>query len=696
MTDIGAVSALARPLSNALARAGIDPAQAQAASAAMDGATPPLRYETDNSLLSSSYNLWLPVPSHRKISMRFLTKRIGRLEAWFDRRTAFLRHERAPMLVAIFVPILFGLLSIALGQDDNWDLRNYHWYNPYALLNGRLHLDVAPGNWQSYFNPLIDVPYYVLNQWLPGPAVGFVMGFVHGLNAVLLLALARMMLPRETADTRLCVLLACAGVCGAGFLSELGNTMGDNVGALFVLAALCLVLRGWERLQAWSGRAIATLLLAGLVMGLGTGLKLTNTAYALALCIALLAVPPSIGRGIAAAFVAGCGVIAGVAITAGAWWLRMWHTFGNPLFPQFNNVFKSPLAQQMGVIDDFHLPHGAMEVLLWPFVFTRDFTRVSELAFRQAMVPVLYALALVFACRWLFEKTGGAAPASRLSARARFLLLFGLVAYLAWMKLFSIYRYLIPIEMLAPLMVWILVLRLAAPASAGRIGGWVIALATLVVFPFITWGHAGWGTQSFSAQLPPLEHPASTLVFTTHGDPPMGWLAPSFPRAVRIVSLAPGFAATPAYFERIRSVIASRPGPHYAMLAASRNDKESSLRRKLAVAHALGMTATPARCARLDRLLHRVRFQVQVKAAAQDGQACTLELQPQYVVDLAARDQAIIRTAGETLARYGLELGAGGCRHYPAAVGADPYPIMLCPVTTARGGPENQPAASAQ
>jgi hypothetical protein len=628
--------------------------------------------------------------------MRFLTNRIAGLEAWFDRRTAFLRHERAPLLIAIFFPILFGLLSICLGQDDNWDLRNYHWYNPYALLNDRLHLDMAPGNWQSYFNPLIDVPYYVLNQWLPGPAVGFVMGFVHGLNTVLLLALVRMMLPRETADMRLCVLLACAGVCGAGFLSELGNTMGDNVGALFVLASLCLVLRGWEQLRAGSGRAVATLLLTGFVMGLGTGLKLTNTTYALALCVALLAVPPSIGRGIAAAFMAGCGVIAGVASTAGPWWLRMWHTFDNPLFPQFNNVFKSPLAPQMGVIDDSHLPHGAVEALLWPFVFTRDFTRVSELVFSQAILPALYALALVFVCRWLFEKISGAAPASRLSARARFLLLFGLVAYLAWMKLFSIYRYLIPLEMLAPLMVWILVRRLAAPALAGRVGSWIVALATLAVFPFDTWGHAGWGAKSFSAQLPPIARPAATLVFTTHGDPPMGWLATFFPRDVRVISIGAGFPETPAYVDRIQTVIASRPGPHYAMLAASRNDKESSLRRKLAIAHALGMTATPARCARLDGLLQRVRFQVQVKTPAQDGQACTLELQPQYVVDLAARDQVVVRTAGETLARYGLELAAAGCRQYPAAVGADPYPILLCPVTTGRGGSEHQPAAPAQ
>jgi hypothetical protein len=46
---------------------------------------------------------------------------------------------------AWLLPLLFGLLSLALGQDDNWDLRNYHLYNPFALVNGKIGLDLAPG-----------------------------------------------------------------------------------------------------------------------------------------------------------------------------------------------------------------------------------------------------------------------------------------------------------------------------------------------------------------------------------------------------------------------------------------------------------------------------------------------------------------------------------------------------------------------
>jgi len=41
--------------------------------------------------------------------------------------------------------VMGGLVSVWLGQDKNWDLLNYHLYNAWALLNGRLHVDLFCG-----------------------------------------------------------------------------------------------------------------------------------------------------------------------------------------------------------------------------------------------------------------------------------------------------------------------------------------------------------------------------------------------------------------------------------------------------------------------------------------------------------------------------------------------------------------------
>jgi hypothetical protein len=118
------------------------------------------------------------------------------------------------------------------------------------------------------------------------------------------------------------------------------------------------------------------------------------------------------------------------------------------------------------------------------------------------------------------------------------------------------------------------------------------------------------------------------------------------------------------------------------MLFASKNYKETSMQRKLEIAQSLGLTDSAASCAKLDSILQRVRFQVQMKPllGASNGQHCALELQPKYRMDLPALDREIIAAAEKNLANYGLKLDGAACKIYPAAIGADPYPYQLCPV----------------
>jgi len=564
--------------------------------------------------------------------MRILKNPITLTERWLVHLAEGAARSRAGQAMARIAPILFGLWSVAMGQDSNWDLQNYHWYNPYALLNGRLDLDMAPGQWQSYFNPLIDVPYYLLSTTLPGPLVGFLMGYVHGLNFVLVMAIAHHVLPVRDDGQRLPLLLAIAGVCGPAFLSQLGNTMGDNLTALLVLSALLLVLRGWDGLHAATRGMVGLMIVSGLLMGFGTGLKLTNAPYAAALCISLLTAPAPWWRRLALAVTHGCAVLAGLLLGAGYWWMTMWERFGNPLFPQFNNIFRSPMAQQMGVIDNHHTPQSLLETVFWPLVFAFDVARVSELPLRLVIVPVLYVVALACGASWLLGRIASRPAQAQMPARARFLLAFGLVAYLVWMKLFGIYRYLVPLELLAPLMVWVLLQRLAAPHAAARIAGWLLVATSLVVFPFVTWGHAGWSSPNLSAQVPTLAAPANTILFTAHGDPPVGWLATFFPPEVRVISVTGAFPESPAWLERIQAAVTSRPGPHYVILSTSHAGQADSQQRRQAIAE---------------------------------------------------QDRVRMQHAKEQLARYRLRIDGGACSTYAAAIGKISIPYRLCSVTVA-------------
>ena len=65
----------------------------------------------------------------------------------------------------LFVACVSSASAVALWlrQDANWDLQNYHFYDPWAWLNGRIFdWDLAAAQLQTFLNPLADVPFYLL------------------------------------------------------------------------------------------------------------------------------------------------------------------------------------------------------------------------------------------------------------------------------------------------------------------------------------------------------------------------------------------------------------------------------------------------------------------------------------------------------------------------------------------------------
>lgn len=484
-------------------------------------------------------------------------------------------------LSILLLPLIGGIASVKMGQDNNWDLRNYHWYNPFAFLNGKVGFDLNPAQFQSYFNPTIDLPYYLLASRVPTRVTAFVMGFVHSLNYILVLLIARRVLAGPTGEPgaaggagyRLPVLLAAAGCMGFAFLTQLGNTMGDNLTSLTVLGAIALLLREWPQLLAGGARAAMIAATAGLLIGAGTGLKLTNASYALALCLSLLTLRTTLWRRLGTAFTFGLGTLAGIGATAGHWYLLMYEKFGNPLFPQFNSIFKGPLAAPISVADISWLPRGWTEKLLWPFIFTFNPRRVIELPMTQIIWSLLYIGFLLLIMQrlrrlWL-AAPGPVAVPSGASPGARMLLVFFAISYLLWLKLFSIYRYMVPLELLSPLVLWLLLHRICTVQVARVLGAWAIVLATVAGFPRVHWGHQLHGEKIFTVQVPQFADPAQSLVFIVHGDPPMSWLIPSFPTNLAFASLGSGFPESPGYLDRVNQMVAARKGPMYVMLIAS-------------------------------------------------------------------------------------------------------------------------------
>src|SRR5215470_11643374 len=173
-----------------------------------------------------------------------------------------------------------ALLAVLRGKDLNWDVLNYHFYNGYALLTGRLDQDLAPAQVQTFFNPLMDLPLYLAIVHLPPVLVGAVYGFVQGLSGVAVWLVGRATLPIEDRRRREWIALGLAFLGGLGTINvgELGGGMGDNLVCIPVLFSMAILLQLRRRFE--TGPIVVLVgwaVVAGAISGAGAGLKITSS-----------------------------------------------------------------------------------------------------------------------------------------------------------------------------------------------------------------------------------------------------------------------------------------------------------------------------------------------------------------------------------------------------------------------------------
>ena len=99
----------------------------------------------------------------QKLTRKFSQHRSGRrisLTRWLDGVAGKVAENT---LTVLLLATTFSIIrSLQLGQDANWDLKNYHFYNAFALFHHRFDADLAPAMAQTYFNPILDLPFYGL------------------------------------------------------------------------------------------------------------------------------------------------------------------------------------------------------------------------------------------------------------------------------------------------------------------------------------------------------------------------------------------------------------------------------------------------------------------------------------------------------------------------------------------------------
>ena len=479
------------------------------------------------------------------------------------------KSARLAWLINCIAPLAFGGLALALGQDANWDLKNYHWYNPYALLTNRWQFDLSPG---SFYNPAIDVPAYLAAQVLSAKTVTFILGVIHGLNFVLLFALARasFVWPSGRRVTLAAAAVALVATIGGGHLGIVGTTFGDNVVSLFIFASALLILRAQS-----SSRPLFKVVVAGVVMGLGVGLKLPMGIFAVGFCAALLFIDGPFRLRVLLAFGFGMGVLAGIGTSAGYWLWMMARDFGNPFFPYFNGLFRSPLGLENSYRDVRFIPKDFLTAVFFPFIFSLDPKRVGEIVFRDFRIVAAYALWIATAVMVLVRRSTNEPLIAPVAGR--YLAIAGMGVLVVWTPLFAIYRYIIPLEMLAPLLcvgaisLWPLTMRVRAITATV-----VLSILTVTTAPG-TWDRQPtWTPRLVEVTVPPIGDPTQTIVVMVGFDP-VSYVIPAFPPQIPFLRLQ-GYFNDPnegdtGFNRLLRGRISAHKGDIFLLVAEWEEDK---------------------------------------------------------------------------------------------------------------------------
>jgi len=449
-----------------------------------------------------------------------------------------------------------GLASVAAGLDVNWDLRNYHYYDAYAFLTGRMGWDIAPAQIQTYHNPLLDLAFYALVQEVPSPRIiAFAMAMPAGIAAFFLLRMLFALFPAGLEGRAIAIGAAFAiGVTGSSGLSVIGSTMNEWPPAMLLVISLTAVVGS---LASGGAPSLGSVALAGIAAGLAMGLKLTYGVFALALAVALPLSGPWRER-LKPTAMLWIGLLAGFLASYGFWGATLWERFGNPFFPYFNDIFRSPWWEPVAWFDRNFGPRTAMQAIFFPFVFATQSPLVSEAAFVDWRLAALMALAIVLAARRAW------APALPWRPWI-FLGVFTLAAYLVWLPLYAIYRYLVPLEMLSgPLIVGCLVALVRARAARWAA---VIVVAALIVGTTrpADWGRLPFRGAYFDVGMPDIAPRALVI------------MGPYDPMAYAIAFVRPDARFVSPYnnllhysqgnllAKRIGEIIATHPGPIYSL-----------------------------------------------------------------------------------------------------------------------------------
>jgi hypothetical protein len=473
------------------------------------------------------------------------------------------RVAQTPDVSGVTVPyrrhVYFACVALALacnyvlGKDMAWDTLNYHLYLGFSALNDRFGQDYFPAGPLAYLNPYAYIPFYAMvRAGLPALVICSIFAAAHSVILWLTFELGVAVCPSKDGRTRV-----FAGICAVA-LAFMNPILMQEIGSCFAdITTAELALGGWL-LLAGVVRVprIPPVICAGLILGAASALKLSNALSAVS-AIAMLVMLPLGWRGrIRYGFLYGISLGVGFVVVAAPWSYRLARVFGNPMFPMFNNIFRSPefTTESMGSAYRF-IPETIGEALWRPFAMINPAQMVHE----ELMAPdpryaLLIALVILLVLRWGWRRVGQVSPPAgnpQLNESIRVLAALGCglsLNWVLWLYVSGNSRYVLTMACVAAAVIvgmlfWIF-------ESRPKVRNYILAIVfvtqavQLHLGAEYRWNGVPWGGQWFDLSIPENLKTEPTL-YLTLGTQSNSFLAPFLAKDSGFVNVWGGYTLDP-------------------------------------------------------------------------------------------------------------------------------------------------------
>lgn len=370
--------------------------------------------------------------------------------------------EKKNRLVEIEIFILFlclsCFLSVYLFQLPSNDLYYYHYYNGWAFLHNRIDIDFLPSLTRTYYNPLYDALMYFTVEKLNNHPL--VLLFVSSLKYGILMFVCYKVydfvfknIYKDKIFAELFSIITAASspilLCCITFESN------DIQSAILIMLAFYFLLKNLFKENCKSG----VLIFCGVLTGLVVGLKYTNIVYAASLPLVILALKNQVKNPFKKIGMLILGMFFGFLITNGYWTYLLWTKFRNPVFPYLNNIFHSPFGSDYYFLYDemrHLLPKNIFEYIFYPLLNSAERLFVG-IEFKYFDLKSALTFAAIAAFVFLLKSTAVKNRINKITEINVFYALIYFVGFTYYINLliFANIRYIIPLFMLAPVIIYI-------------------------------------------------------------------------------------------------------------------------------------------------------------------------------------------------------------------------------------------------